>query len=141
VHGTGGQTRAFINIQDTVRCVSLAVANPPQAGERVKILNQVAETHRVADLAKLVASVTGAEIAHVDNPRKEAVENTLTVSNATFRALGLDPILLKDALLTETLEITERFKARANLDAIPAKSLWTAKNKPGVVQAKKANAA
>jgi UDP-sulfoquinovose synthase len=141
VHGTGGQTRAFINIQDTVRCVSLAVANPPQAGERVKILNQIAETHRVADLADLVAKVTGAEIAHVDNPRKEAVENTLVVSNATFRALGLKPILLKDALLSETLEITERFKARANLEAIPAKSLWTANNKPGVMQTKKANAA
>ena len=134
VHGTGGQTRAFINIQDTVRCVSLAVANPPKRGERVKILNQVAETHRVRDLAELVAEVTGAEIALVDNPRKEAVENTLAVSNRSFRDLGLEPILLRDALLAETLEIVDRYKDRCNFDAIPATSLWTRSTRPGTLK-------
>lgn len=133
VHGTGGQTRAFINIQDTVRCVSLAVANPPAKGERVKILNQVAETHRVRDLAHLVASVTGASVAMVDNPRKEAAENTLRVSNRGFRKLGLNPILLRDGLLAETLDIVETYKHRANFAAIPAKSLWTRDNRPGEV--------
>jgi len=133
VHGTGGQTRAFINIQDTVRCVSLAVANPPKRGDRVKILNQVAETHRVRDLAHLVASITGASVAMVDNPRKEAPENTLKVSNRGFRALGLEPILLRDGLLAETLEIVEKYRHRANLDAVPARSLWTRDNRPGVV--------
>lgn len=134
VHGTGGQTRAFINIEDTVRCIMLAVANPPARGERVKILNQVAETHCVRNLAAFVAAVTGAEVALVDNPRKEAPENTLKVSNRSFRRLGLDPILLRDALLNETLEIVERFKHRANFEAIPATSLWTQQNLPGVVQ-------
>jgi UDP-sulfoquinovose synthase len=134
VHGTGGQTRAFINIQDTVHCVKLAVANPPARGDRVKILNQVAETHRVRDLAHLVASVTGGSVAFVDNPRKEAAENTLKVSNRGFRSLGLEPILLRDALLAETLEIVERYKTRANLDAVPATSLWTTDNRPGVVR-------
>src|SRR6201999_1752599 len=61
VHGTGGQTRAFINLQDTVRCIELALANPPKAGERVNILNQMTETHRVRDLAKLVSEMTGVE--------------------------------------------------------------------------------
>jgi UDP-sulfoquinovose synthase len=51
VHGTGGQTRAFIHIQDTVRCVELALKNPPSRGERVKILNQMTESRRVRDLA------------------------------------------------------------------------------------------
>ncbi len=135
VHGTGGQTRAFINIQDTVRCVSLAVANPPARGDRVKILNQVAETHRVRDLAHLVAGVTGASVAMVDNPRKEAAENTLRVSNRTFRKLGLEPLLLRDGLLAETLDIVGKYKHRANLDAIAARSLWTPDNRPGVVHA------
>ncbi|MBI4047313.1 MAG: NAD-dependent epimerase/dehydratase family protein [Devosia nanyangense] len=141
VHGTGGQTRAFINIQDTVRCVSLAVANPPARGDRVRILNQVAETHQVRGLAELVAEVTGAEVAFVDNPRKEAVENTLSVSNATFRSLGLEPILLRDALLAETLEIVDRYKDRYDAEAIPAKSLWTKNTRPGVVKKKIADAA
>jgi UDP-sulfoquinovose synthase len=52
VHGTGGQTRAFIHIQDTVRCIQLAVENPPQTGERVRIMNQMTETHRVRELAR-----------------------------------------------------------------------------------------
>ena len=72
VHGSGGQTRAFINIQDTVRCVELAVANPPQRGERVRIFNQMTETFRLIDLARMISDMTGAQIAHVPNPRKEA---------------------------------------------------------------------
>src|SRR5690606_17089672 len=131
VHGTGGQTRAFINIQDTVRCVALALAHPPAKGDPVKIINQAAETHRVRDLAEMIAHVTGAQVDLVDNPRKEAAENDLRVSNATFRALGLDPILLKDALLSETLEIAAKYASRHNPDAVPATSLWTRANKPG----------
>ncbi len=48
VHGTGGQTRAFIHIQDTVRCIQLAIENAPEHGERVQVFNQMTETHRVA---------------------------------------------------------------------------------------------
>ena len=59
VHGTGGQTRAFIHIKDTVRCIEIAISNPPQAGDRPKVLNQITETHRVLDLAKLVSDITG----------------------------------------------------------------------------------
>ncbi|MCB0159648.1 MAG: NAD-dependent epimerase/dehydratase family protein, partial [Caldilineaceae bacterium] len=62
VYGTGGQTRAFIHIRDTVRCVKLAIENPPARKERVKIFNQTTETHRVRDLAGLVAHLTDAEV-------------------------------------------------------------------------------
>src|SRR5204862_2135500 len=81
VHGTGGQTRAFIHIRDTVRCIELAVSNPPVAGSKPLVLNQVTETHRVLNLAKLVSSLTGAEIDYVENPRKEAAENELYAEN------------------------------------------------------------
>ena len=81
MHGSGGQTRAFINIQDTVRCVELAVANPPQRGERVRIFNQMTETFRLIDLARMISDMTGAQIAHVPNPRKEADANDLVVEN------------------------------------------------------------
>jgi UDP-sulfoquinovose synthase len=64
VHGSGGQTRAFIHIQDTCRCIELAIENPPQTGERVNILNQMTETHRVRDLAGKIAELTGAEIQY-----------------------------------------------------------------------------
>ncbi|VDC23747.1 NAD-dependent epimerase/dehydratase family protein [Pseudogemmobacter humi] len=126
VHGTGGQTRAFIHIQDTVRCIALAVQNPPARGEPVRIRNQMTETHRIRDLAALVARITGAKISFVDNPRLEAAENDLVVSNRSFLELGLKPITLSDGLLTETLEISLRYADRCDLSRIPAQSLWRA---------------
>jgi UDP-sulfoquinovose synthase len=124
VHGTGGQTRAFIHIQDTVRCIQLAVENPPERGERVRVFNQMTETHRLIDLAKLVSRLTGTEIDHVKNPRNEAAENDLLVANDHLIELGLSPITLEEGLLEEVTEIAERFKDRVDVDKIPARSLW-----------------
>jgi UDP-sulfoquinovose synthase len=131
VHGTGGQTRAFIHLQDSVRCIQLAIEHPPEPGERVRIFNQMTEIHRVIDLAEIVARITGASIDLVDNPRKEAAENDLTVSHQGLVELGLDPITLEDALLTEVMEIAVRFRDRCDVDRIPSRSRWV-KKKPGV---------
>jgi UDP-sulfoquinovose synthase len=124
VHGTGGQTRAFIHIQDTVRCIQLAIENPPTAGERVRVFNQMTETHRLIDLAKLVSRLTGAEIDHVRNPRNEAAENDLLVANDHLIELGLSPITLEEGLLEEVTKIAERYKDRGDVTKIPATSLW-----------------
>jgi len=125
VHGTGGQTRAFIHIRDSVRCVELALTNPPARGDRVKIFNQMTETHRVRDLAELVASMTGAEIAYVTNPRKEAAENELVVKNDQFLALGLEPTTLSEGLLEEILDVSKRWAHRVDTRHIPCISAWT----------------
>jgi UDP-sulfoquinovose synthase len=124
VHGTGGQTRAFIHIRDTVRCIELAIQNPPASDERVKILNQMTETHRVRDLAKIISGMTGAEIDFVSNPRNEAAENDLFVENKQFLDLGLEPVTLEDSLLKEITEIAEKYSHRCDRDKIPCRSLW-----------------
>jgi UDP-sulfoquinovose synthase len=124
VHGTGGQTRAFIHIRDTVRCVQIALENPPARGDKPKVFNQVTEVHRVRELAELISKLTGAEIAHLPNPRREAIENELNVSREKFLALGLDPTKLSEGLLEEARDIALRYKDRADTTKIIARSVW-----------------
>lgn len=131
VHGTGGQTRAFIHLRDMVRCIQIALENPPSAGDRVKIFNQMTETHRVRDLAQLIAEISGATVEMVPNPRKESAENELHVVNETFLKLGLKPTTLSEGLLQEVEETARRYADRADLSKIPARSLWTEQQHAG----------
>ena len=127
VHGTGGQTRAFIHIRDSVRCVQLALEHPPTKGEKVKIFNQMTESHRVADLAEKVAALTGARVDRLPNPRNEAIENDLIVDNRCFLELGLQPTTLDDGLLTEVVDVARRWADRCDRSKIPCRSAWTSR--------------
>jgi UDP-sulfoquinovose synthase len=126
VHGTGGQTRAFIHIRDTVRCIQIALENPPERGEKVKVFNQVTETHRLRELAEMISKFTGVDIAYLPNPRREAAENELNVSREQFLALGLNPTKLSEGLLEEARDIAMRYKDRADTTKIIARSTWRA---------------
>jgi len=124
VHGTGGQTRAFIHIRDSVKCVQLALENPPSPGERVKIFNQMTESHQVGELAQKVANMTGAQVSYLPNPRNEAKDNDLTVDNRCFLDLGLKPTTLDHGLLTEVVDIARRYADRCDHRRIPCTSPW-----------------
>lgn len=129
VHGTGGQTRAFIHIQDTVRCIEIAIKNPPKIGDRVEIFNQMTQTHRVRDLAQLISEKTGAKIHFINNPRNEDNENELFVKNDKFLNHGLKPITLEDGLLDEIMDVVEKHKDRCDKKKIICTSYWTKKQK------------
>eukprot|EP00172_Hildenbrandia_rubra_P001496 Plantae.Rhodophyta-Hildenbrandia_rubra.ctg20616.p1 GENE.Plantae.Rhodophyta-Hildenbrandia_rubra.ctg20616~~Plantae.Rhodophyta-Hildenbrandia_rubra.ctg20616.p1 ORF type:complete len:516 (+),score=65.46 Plantae.Rhodophyta-Hildenbrandia_rubra.ctg20616:177-1724(+) len=124
VYGTGGQTRAFIHIQDTAKCIALAIDNPPKSGSPVEIFNQIAETHRVRDLANIIASMTGCKVKNISNPRNESAENELEVSNKKFRSLGYEPTTLKSGLLNEVVTVAEKYKDRCDRTKILPNSFW-----------------
>lgn len=123
VYGTGGQTRAFIHLQNTVQCIRLAIEHPPDI-DRVQIFNQTTETHRLIDLAQMIRDLTGTDIQYLDNPRKEKIENELKVCHDQFLALGLNPITLEEGLVKEVQEIVKKYKDTVQLDKIMPSSKW-----------------
>ena len=124
IHGTGGQTRAFIHIKDTVNCIKLAVENPPQKGDKVKIFNQTTECHNILKLAEKISEMTSAPIRYYKNPRKEDEKNDLRFCKESFLSLGLKPITLADGLMTEIIEIAQKYKHRCDFQKIICSSTW-----------------
>jgi UDP-sulfoquinovose synthase len=124
VHGSGGQTRAFIHIRDMARCIQFAIESVPEKGDRVRILNQMTEVHRVRDLAKMISDMTGVLIQNLPNPRNEDDENDLVVRNTNLIKLGLDPTTLQQGLMTEITEIAEKYSERCDRNKILSTSYW-----------------
>jgi len=123
VYGTGKQTRAFIHISDTARCIRMAVESPPN-NSNVRIFNQVSESRTLIDLANIVADQYGAEIRYYDNPRNELEQNDLTVKNEGLKSLGFEPITLDKSLIDDVEHIARLCSKRVNKDKILNSPRW-----------------
>ncbi|MGK7906185.1 MAG: NAD-dependent epimerase/dehydratase family protein [Synechococcus sp.] len=128
VYGTGGQTRAFLDIRDTVRCVELAIANPADAGQ-FRVLNQFTEMFSVGDLGLMVKKAgtslgLDVEVQNIDNPRIEAEEHYFNAKNTKLLDLGLEPHYLSDSLLDSLLNYAIRYRDRADKKQILPKVTW-----------------
>jgi UDP-sulfoquinovose synthase len=123
VYGSGGQTRAFIHIQNSVECIQLAIEEPPDSS-RVRIFNQTTECLNVNDLAQKISKMTGAEVRYYNNPRNEDLKNDLKFINEGLLGLGLKPITLDDGLMEEVMEVADKYKDRCNIEKIICTSTW-----------------
>jgi len=124
VYGSGGQTRAFIHIQNSVECINLAVDNPPESGDRVRIFNQTTECLNINDLAKKINKITKAEIRYYENPRNEDSKNDLKFHNDSLINLGLTPIYLDDRLMDEVIEVAYKYRKNVIMSKIICTSVW-----------------
>lgn len=129
VYGKGGQTRAFLDIRDTVRCVELALESPAAPGE-FRVFNQFTEQFNVLDLAQKVqhaAEILGlrkVEIDYLDNPRVEAEDHYFNAKNTKLIDLGLEPHLLSESLLDSLLSFAIKYQDRVDRDEILPKVSW-----------------
>ena len=128
VYGRGGQTRGFLNIVDTLRCVELTAENPAQSGE-FRVFNQFTESFTVGELAEKVRHAGGelgveVTVDHVANPRVELEEHYYNPVHTKLPSLGLEPTLLSETLIESVLHGIERYKHRIIADGIDPSTQW-----------------
>lgn len=144
VYGRGGQKRAMLSIDDCIRCLTLALENPPGPGvpgrHPYRAINQFDESYRVQAIADMVAEHTGAEIVHLDNPRKEDdSEHFYEPERHVLDELGYEPSCTVQDVFERTYAVVERHAARIPVDELMPDVYWDEREK--VVAAGPANEA
>jgi len=128
VYGKGGQTRGFLDIRDTVRCIEIAINNPANAGE-FRVFNQFTELFSIGDIATMVQKAgskigLSIEVNHLDNPRVELEEHYFNAKNTRLIDLGLQPHFLSDSLLDSLLNFAVKYKDRVDEKEILPRVKW-----------------
>ena len=125
VYGGGSQTRAVLDIRDTVECIRLACENPAAAGE-FRVFNQATESFSLLEMAKVVASAFegSVEIEHVDNPRVEIENHHYHFTHTALESLGLQPHLLSETLFRSMFPIIEQHRDRVDLELLKPNVQW-----------------
>ena len=128
VYGTGGQTRGYLNLRDTLQCVELALNWPANSGE-LRILNQFTETFSVNQLAEMIKSVGGSlglnvKIKPIINPRKEAESHYYNPAHSGLLELGLKPHFMTEDVIAAMLEKIMTYKDRIDTDKIMPRVIW-----------------
>ena len=128
VYGKGGQTRGFLDIRDTVRCVELACLNPPARGE-CRVFNQFTEQFSVLELAEMVQSAgsklgLAVEVHRMPDPRVEAEEHYYNAKHSKLIDLGLQPHYLSESLLDSLMNIAIQYRERIDTSLIMPRVNW-----------------
>jgi UDP-sulfoquinovose synthase len=128
VYGKGGQTRGFLDIRDTVRCIEIACMNPAARGE-CRVYNQFTEQFSVLEIAKLVQKAAGelgmaVELNHLPDPRVEAEEHYFNAKHSKLLDLGLQPHYLSQSLLDSLVNVALKYRDRLDTSLIMPRVNW-----------------
>lgn len=128
VYGKGGQTRGFLDIRDTVRCIEIACLNPASRGE-CRVFNQFTEQFSVLQLAQMTQAAAKqmgltVDIDHLPDPRVEAEEHYYNAKHSKLIDLGLTPHLLSNALLDSLLNIALKYRERIDASLMLPRVNW-----------------
>ncbi len=144
VYGRGGQTRGFLDLRDTVRCIEIACMNPAARGE-CRVFNQFTEQFSVLELAKMVQAAAGkmglpVEIDFLPPPRVEAESHYYNAKHSKLIDLGLEPHYLSDSLLDSLMNISVKYSDRIDSSLFLPQVEWRnprneRKQRPGALAA------
>jgi UDP-sulfoquinovose synthase len=128
VYGKGGQTRGFLDIRDTVRCVEIACLNPAAQGE-CRVFNQFTEQFSILELARMVRTAgeklgLTIEVDHLSDPRVEAEQHYYNAKHSKLIELGLEPHLLSDSLLDSLMNVALKYRDRIDLAVMLPQINW-----------------
>src|SRR5918997_5265253 len=128
VYGNGSQTRGYLDIRDTVRCIELAVENPADRGE-MRVFNQFTEEFSVRELAEMVVESAGklgvsARVENIENPRVEKYDHYYNAKHTGLLDLGLEPHYLGDSLLDSLMNIAIEYRDRLDPDVVMPSVNW-----------------
>jgi UDP-sulfoquinovose synthase len=128
VYGKGGQTRGFLDIRDTVRCIELVCLNPAERGE-FRVFNQFTEQFSVLELAEIIQTVADGmglrvEINNLPDPRVEAEAHYYNAKHSKLSDLGLEPHLLSDSLVDSLINVALRYRDRIDPATFAPQVSW-----------------
>lgn len=128
VYGNGSQKRTYLNINDTINCVNLAMINPPKAGE-FRVFNQFTEFASLNELAEKIKKYSSkinlkTKIKNIKNPRIEEENHYYNPKNTSLLSLGLKPIYFNDEQIKIMMDFIKKYKSRVDLSLLEPKIFW-----------------
>jgi nucleoside-diphosphate-sugar epimerase len=117
IYGRGRQTRGYLSLYDSIKCLTLLLENPPANGE-YRVVNQIDETFDTLHLARKVQMVAEEFGIHpafekVRNPRVESEGHFYKVEHKVLPSLGFRRTKEMDDVLREIFQVVLRHKPRA----------------------------
>ena len=122
IYGTGGQTRSFIHLKNSIEAIELLINNPANVGE-YRIIQQLTDTKRVSEIADIVKSITNCEVENIENPRAEMEKNEFKFEADKLKTLGLKPVNMESEI-RNLVNIVSKYKDNINKSVIAPKTKW-----------------